>query len=56
MLGTEAPGATNAKTKRELGWRPGHPTWREGIVAAYATGPVDGRESHPAAEATGSAT
>ena len=27
-------GASNAKAKRELGWRPAHPTWREGFAAA----------------------
>jgi nucleoside-diphosphate-sugar epimerase len=26
---TEARGASNAKAKRELGWTPAHPTWRE---------------------------
>jgi nucleoside-diphosphate-sugar epimerase len=25
-------GATNAKAKRELGWAPRHPTWRDGFV------------------------
>ena len=25
-------GASNAKAKRELGWAPGHPTWRDGFV------------------------
>ena len=27
----EFRGASNAKAKRELGWRPGHPTWRAGL-------------------------
>ena len=39
MLGTESRGASNAKAKRELGWTPRHPTWREGFAAAYATAP-----------------
>jgi len=26
-------GASNAKAKRELGWEPRHPTWRDGFVA-----------------------
>jgi nucleoside-diphosphate-sugar epimerase len=30
---TELRGASNAKAKRELGWRPEHPTWREGLAA-----------------------
>jgi nucleoside-diphosphate-sugar epimerase len=25
---------TNAKAKHELGWRPAHPSWREGLAAA----------------------
>ncbi len=29
---TEARGASNAKAKRELGWRPRHPSWRQGFV------------------------
>ena len=34
VLMTELRGASNAKAKRELGWRPAHPTWREGFTAA----------------------
>jgi 2-alkyl-3-oxoalkanoate reductase len=37
MIGTESRGASNAKAKRELGWTPRYPSWREGFVAAYAT-------------------
>jgi nucleoside-diphosphate-sugar epimerase len=33
MMMTEMRGASNAKAKRELGWKPGHPSWREGFVA-----------------------
>jgi nucleoside-diphosphate-sugar epimerase len=29
---TEARGASNAKAKRELGWRPRYPSWRQGFV------------------------
>jgi 2-alkyl-3-oxoalkanoate reductase len=25
-------GASNAKAKRELGWRPAHPSWRRGFA------------------------
>jgi 2-alkyl-3-oxoalkanoate reductase len=39
MLGTESRGASNAKAKRELGWTPRYPSWREGFVAAYASSP-----------------
>lgn len=28
---TQLRGASNAKAKRELGWQPGHPSWREGL-------------------------
>jgi nucleoside-diphosphate-sugar epimerase len=31
---TEIRGASNAKAKRELGWRPAHPSWRLGFAAA----------------------
>jgi nucleoside-diphosphate-sugar epimerase len=31
---TEIRGASNAKAKRELGWSPEHPSWRQGFAAA----------------------
>jgi nucleoside-diphosphate-sugar epimerase len=34
VMMTEIRGASNAKAKRELGWRPAHPSWREGFAAA----------------------
>ena len=34
LMMTEARGASNAKAKRELGWHPAHPSWREGFEAA----------------------
>jgi nucleoside-diphosphate-sugar epimerase len=45
VMGTSARGASNAKAKRELGWTPRHPSWREGFAAVYrpmtaAGGPV----------------
>jgi nucleoside-diphosphate-sugar epimerase len=33
VMMTELRGASNAKAKRELGWRPVHPSWRDGLVA-----------------------
>ena len=30
---TEIRGASNEKAKRELGWTPAHPSWREGFAA-----------------------
>jgi nucleoside-diphosphate-sugar epimerase len=38
-LMTEIRGASNQKAKRELGWTPRYPSWRDGFRAAY------GRES-----------
>ena len=37
VMGTETRGASNAKAKRELGWMPRHPSWREGFAAAYGS-------------------
>jgi len=34
VLMTELRGASNAKAKRELGWQPAHPSWRQGFQAA----------------------
>jgi nucleoside-diphosphate-sugar epimerase len=36
VMSTEARGASNAKAKRELGWRTRHPTWRTGFEAVYS--------------------
>ena len=33
LWSTEQRGASNAKAKRELGWTPRHPSWREGFPA-----------------------
>ena len=35
-LMTQIRGASNAKAKRELGWAPAHPTWRQGFREAFA--------------------
>jgi nucleoside-diphosphate-sugar epimerase len=32
VMMTEARGASNAKAKRELSWRPAHPSWRDGFA------------------------
>src|SRR5262245_23962073 len=34
MMMTEMRGASNAKAKRELSWKPAHPSWREGFAAS----------------------
>jgi nucleoside-diphosphate-sugar epimerase len=34
MMMTELRGASNVKAKRELQWRPAHPSWRQGFQAA----------------------
>jgi nucleoside-diphosphate-sugar epimerase len=33
VMMTEVRGASNAKAKRELGWQPRHPTWRQAVAA-----------------------
>ena len=33
---TRIRGASNAKAKRELGWEPSWPTWREGFQEGLA--------------------
>jgi len=33
-LALETRGASNAKAKRELGWQPAHPSWRQGFAAS----------------------
>jgi len=37
VMGTEVRGASNAKAKRELGWKLRHPTWRRGFAASYGS-------------------
>jgi nucleoside-diphosphate-sugar epimerase len=34
VMMTELRGASNAKARRELAWRPTHPSWRQGFAAA----------------------
>ena len=38
VLMTEARGASNAKARRELGWRPAWPSWRQGFRAGLGDG------------------
>jgi nucleoside-diphosphate-sugar epimerase len=42
IMMTELRGASNAKAKRELGWTPRYPSWREGFaeLAAVTDGPT----------------
>jgi nucleoside-diphosphate-sugar epimerase len=40
IMMSELRGASNAKAKRDLGWSPRHPTWREGLAEL----PADARE------------
>jgi nucleoside-diphosphate-sugar epimerase len=47
VLMTEARGASNAKAKRELGWRPAYPSWRQGFPAAYGAAPASERRPSP---------
>lgn len=34
VMMTDARGASNAKAKRELSWRPAHSSWRQGFIAS----------------------
>jgi nucleoside-diphosphate-sugar epimerase len=34
VMMTDVRGASNAKARRELGWRPAHASWRQGFAAA----------------------
>ena len=36
LMITDVRGASNGKTKRELGWQPDHPSWRTGFPDAVA--------------------
>jgi nucleoside-diphosphate-sugar epimerase len=35
VMSTESRGASNAKAKRELGWKLRYPRWRQGFAASY---------------------
>jgi 2-alkyl-3-oxoalkanoate reductase len=49
VMGTEGRGASNAKAKRELGWAPGYPSWRQGFAATYsASGAIAQPKRYPA--------
>jgi nucleoside-diphosphate-sugar epimerase len=53
---TEMRGASNAKARRELGWSPAYPSWRQGFVASYTRTP-DAQGARPKARrAPGTAT
>jgi nucleoside-diphosphate-sugar epimerase len=41
VLMTELRGASNAKAKRELGWRPAHPSWRQGLQVSRPSAEPD---------------
>jgi 2-alkyl-3-oxoalkanoate reductase len=50
VMGTEGRGASNAKAKRELGWEPRYPSWREGFAAVYESGALaERRKADPPA-------
>jgi nucleoside-diphosphate-sugar epimerase len=49
MLGTASRGASNAKAKGELGWRPRYPSWRQGFAEVYATATPSTAEPVPTA-------
>jgi nucleoside-diphosphate-sugar epimerase len=35
-LSADIRGASNAKARRELGWEPAYPSWREGFARVFA--------------------
>jgi nucleoside-diphosphate-sugar epimerase len=56
VMGTETRGASNAKAKRELGWAPRYPTWRQGFKTAYsALSIADGPKPRPTTRTSHSA-
>jgi nucleoside-diphosphate-sugar epimerase len=40
VMMTDVRGASNAKAKRELGWTPAYPSWREGFAHELGAAPV----------------
>jgi len=36
VMMTEVRGSSNAKAKRELGWQPRYPSWRQGFAKGLA--------------------
>ena len=53
LMRTEARGASNAKVKRELGWTPRYPSWRQGFPAVHsAVNPTNQPTLHPTRQAT----
>jgi 2-alkyl-3-oxoalkanoate reductase len=50
MMAVGSRGASNAKARRELGWKPRYPSWRQGFATAYAsTTATQGPAARPAA-------
>jgi nucleoside-diphosphate-sugar epimerase len=41
VMMTEVRGSSNAKAKRELAWRPAHPSWRQGFARMAVSEPTD---------------
>jgi nucleoside-diphosphate-sugar epimerase len=50
VMNTTARGASNAKAKRELGWKLRYPSWRQGFFAAYGNGAAHGGRATEGAE------
>jgi nucleoside-diphosphate-sugar epimerase len=46
VMMTEVRGASNAKAKRELQWRPAHPSWRHGFTTTSLPATVTGGSRH----------
>ena len=45
VMMTEIRGASNAKAKRELGWQPSHPSWRQGFAEVVRAASAPRREA-----------
>jgi nucleoside-diphosphate-sugar epimerase len=52
MMATQIRGADNAKAKRELGWRPRYPSWRQGFPEAVRDQANDRPDRFPGAAKT----
>jgi nucleoside-diphosphate-sugar epimerase len=37
VMMTESRAGSNAKARRDLGWRPAHPSWRQGFAEVLAS-------------------
>jgi nucleoside-diphosphate-sugar epimerase len=55
VMSIESRAASNAKAKRELGWTPRYPSWRQGFVEVYANLTASTRDASRAERARAAA-